>query len=214
MKDPFFKLNLITSKPITCSTRDYLDFISTCAQAGITSVQLREKKLYKKDLLRLGYNLKTILDSFEIPFIVNDNLDLCLKLNASGVHFGQQDGNPIDARKSLGSKKIIGLTVNTLSQIEAANLLPIDYVGVGAIFPTNNKPDVETIWGIDGLKKAVNISIHPIVAVGGINVSNARIIIKAGANGIAAIGAFHDAINPKIKTHHLRKIIDKEVSWS
>jgi thiamine-phosphate pyrophosphorylase len=205
---PIWQLMLITQLS-NASLSEYLNFISHCSQAGITAVQLREKNLSYSELLYLGQELKKMLDPMHIPLIINDHLELCLELNAAGLHLGQKDGNIENARKRLGPHKILGLTVNTLEQVEKANDFPIDYIGVGAIFPSKNKPDVESIWQISGLKQAVNRSRHPIVAIGGVDDSNASAVMAAGASGIAAIGAFHNAIQPEKMTQKLKAIVER-----
>lgn len=207
-KKNFYKLTLVTNKnrqPI----EPYLEFILTCIKAGITSVQLREKNLSKKDLLSFGHCVKELLDPFNIPLIINDHVNICLELNAAGVHLGQLDEDIISARQILGPEKIIGLSVNTMGQIQHANNLPIDYIGLGAIFRTQSKLNIETIWELSGLKVAVAISSHPIIAIGGINVDNVYAVMKSGASGVAAIGAFHDAADPYMTTQNLITTINK-----
>lgn len=208
MKDQFFKLILVTNKNNTPLNR-YLDFIASCAEAGITSVQLREKSLNFDDLCEFGKRLQLTLKPFSIPLIINDSVALAHRLGADGVHLGQADGCVIAARKKLGNNKIIGLTVDSLEQLHAANELPINYVGIGAIFPTNNKSNVANIVGCDDLAKIIGLSRHPVVAIGGINETNVSSVMNAGANGVAAIGAFHDARDPKIAAKNLRHIIDE-----
>ncbi|MFC4892711.1 thiamine phosphate synthase [Pseudofrancisella aestuarii] len=206
MKDAL-KLILVTNKqdqPIS----DYLEFIKICATSGITSVQLREKTLSGHDLLLFGQKLKKLLDALNIPLIVNDNIELCLKLNAYGLHLGQSDGNIQKAKELLGPNKILGLSTNNLEQIKIANNLPVDYLGVGSIFPTRNKPNIETIWGINNLKEAYKISKYPIVAIGGINNTNAKNVLQTGAYGIAAIEAFHNQ-NSQENCQNLRRIVDE-----
>lgn len=207
MTNHFYKLTLITNKG-DIPLYDYLTFIETCAKSGITSLQLREKNTFYEDLLEFGRNIKKILAPHNIPFIINDDLDLAIELNADGIHLGQTDGDPIAARKHLGPDKVIGVSINSLKNLHDSNELPINYVGIGAIFPTDNKPNITTIWGIEGLKNLASLSKHPIVAIGGINEANAPEVISGGAHGIAVIGALHDAIDPALATKSLRQIID------
>ena len=169
----------------------YLDFIRTSIASGVTSVQLREKTLSRDELLAFGQALQDILIPLHIPLIINDHVDIALALQADGVHLGQQDMHPSEARKILGDKVLIGWSVDTEAQLHIANTLPIDYVGIGAIFPTKHKSDITTIWGLDGLARAAHISKHPIVAIGGIEMHNIPDILAAGADGIAGIGLFH-----------------------
>ncbi|ADZ18225.1 thiamine phosphate synthase [Chlamydia psittaci] len=208
MEENFFKLILITNKQ-NISVEEYLDFVCACVHSGVTSVQLREKELSYRELLGFGEALKSMLDPLEIPLIVSDSVSVCLDLDATGVHLGQTDGDVIEARELLGSDKIIGWNVNTLDQLLNANTLPIDYLGLSAMFATQNKPDATNLWGFSGLEQAVSLCEHPIVAIGGIDESNAAEVIEAGAAGIAAIGVFHSAQNPGLVTKTLREIVDR-----
>lgn len=201
------KLMLVTNKndqPL----QPYLDFVAHCAQSGITAVQLREKKLSYEEAFIFGKQLQTILKPFSVSLIINDSVELAYNLNSDGVHLGQLDGSVVEARRKLGKNKIIGLTVNSIEEMLIANNLPIDYVGIGAIYPTNSKKDVKTILGCEGLKKIAQISKHPIIAIGGIDEVNALAVMRAGADGIAAIAAFHDTLDPIVTTKNLRDVIE------
>ena len=206
MKIPYYTLMLVTHKN-NILTRDYLQFIQSCAESGITALQLREKNASYAELLELGQQIKHILAPFDIPLIINDNVTLAIELNADGVHLGQSDACPMSARQRLGSKKIIGLSIDSMENLHAANQLPIDYVGVGAIFPTPTKHNVATIWGIDGLTMLSAQSKHPIIAIGGINESNTAEVKRAGAHGIAVIGALHDSTDPQNTVKNFRHLI-------
>jgi thiamine-phosphate pyrophosphorylase len=208
MNAPFLHLTLVTDKKNT-SIPSYLELIEQCIKGGITCVQLREKLLPYEELLLFGRALKRILDKNNIPLIINDYVELCIQLDAAGVHLGQTDGDPITARAMLGPNKIIGISTDTIPQVTQAKALPVDYLGVGAIFPTDSKPDVHTIWGLDGLKLAAQASAHPLVAIGGINENNAHSVIRSGAHGIAAIGVFHNAHDPCQTTHNLLTTINQ-----
>lgn len=208
MINKYLKLILVTNKS-SYDAKDYMVFIKKCVSVGITAVQLREKNLYGENLLKFGLILKTFLDKKSIPLIVNDDLELCMKLKAAGLHLGQNDGDTQYARKMLGSNKIIGLSINTMEELKLANNLDINYIGLGAIFPTKNKSNIQTIWGLDGLKNAHINSRHPIVAIGGINENNAQSVMNSGASGIAAIDAFHATKTLKITIKKLKKIVDE-----
>ena len=203
MNHAFLRLTLVTNQQTT-PLNDYVQFIHLCAKAGITAVQLRDKTSSFQECLAFGHALKTILASFSIPLIINDNIDLAVALDADGVHLGQTDGCPIEARHRLGSQKIIGVSIDSMDNLFAANEQPIDYVGIGAIFPTDNKPNVSTIWGLEGLSHLSSLSKHPVIAIGGINESNAEGVMRSGADGIAVIGAIHDSHCPTetVRTLH------------
>lgn len=206
-KPPYYSLTLVTNKQ-NSPLHDYLKFIHSCAKAGVTAVQLREKNMSYAALIEFGEEIQKILIPLNIPLIINDNVELAIALNAAGVHLGQTDHCPQKARTQLGSEKIIGVSIDSLANLHEANQLPINYVGIGSIFPTQNKANVATIWGTAGLKQAAALSTHPVVAIGGINERNAPDVISAGANGIAAIGAFHNAIDLSTTIKTLLQIIN------
>ena len=203
----FYKLMLVTNRQ-QIPMNDYLQFIKTCADAGITSVQLREKHQSRDILLEFGHQLKRILEPLKIPLIVNDDVELAQTLDASGVHLGQTDGDAKIARQILGPHKLIGVSIDSEENLMSANQLPINYVGIGAIYKTTNKKNISTVWGVEGLQQLVPLAKHPIIGIGGINSGNAAAVISSGADGIAVIGAIHDAKDPRQVTQQLRCIID------
>lgn len=206
MPRPFIHLTLITNKG-NQPLESYLDFLKSCLEGGVSSIQLREKGMDYSELLSFGRKVLQLTQNFGASLIVNDNIELALELGADGAHLGQQDGNIIEARARLGNSKILGQSVNNLQEIELANQYPLDYIGVGAIFPTLNKPNIERIWGLDGLQEAITHTTHPIIAVGGIDENNAPDVIHCGAHGIAAIGAFHNSNNPQSSAERMLNII-------
>ncbi|MGL4859387.1 MAG: thiamine phosphate synthase [Enterobacteriaceae bacterium] len=210
MQNDALRLILVTNKSPSTPTARYLDFIGECVSAGLPSVQLRQKEMSADELYEFAKALQQFLRPCEIPLIINDHVALCQQLDAQGVHLGQSDGNILKAREILGSSKIIGLSVNSNAELQQANRLPIDYIGVGAIFPTANKPDIQTLWGIDGLQQIIRQSHHPVVAIGGITTANADSVIATGCAGIAAIGLFHDASDLQATTRYLNQRYKKK----
>jgi thiamine-phosphate pyrophosphorylase len=208
MKLQFHQLMLVTHKYKT-TLPDYLLFIEACVKNGVSSVQLRQKQANIDELISFGLALKKTLSPYHVPLIVNDHLDVAVNLNAEGLHLGQDDGDVLRARNILGPKKIIGLTVNSLDELQKANHLPINYVGVGAIFQTANKPNVRQIWGCKGLSEAVSNSNHPVIAIGGIDEKNLSGVLNTNVHGIAAIGAFHNSPYPEKTTQSLANSIKK-----
>lgn len=188
----------------------YLAFIERCATTGVTAVQLREKKAPFSFLIEFGTRLQEMLTPLNIPLIINDNIMLAKALAAAGVHLGQTDGTPENARILLGKQSIIGLSIETLSELTLANQEKnISYVAASSVFPTRNKKNLKTIWELEGLKRLVTLSTHPVIAIGGINESNIIDVLSTGVSGIAVIGAIHDAVNPQEATRNLRTLIDQ-----
>ena len=192
------KLCLVThssNKPFSL----YKNFLVRAVNGGVTSVQLREKNPNKNAIRAIACELKAILASFKVPLIINDHVDIALQVEADGVHLGQSDILPQEARKILGPKKIIGWSIETQQQLDAANNLScIDYVAASAVFASQKtKTDCKTIWGIQGLKEITQRSKHPVVAIGGIDASNVTAVMQAGVCGVAIISAIHDHPDPK-----------------
>lgn len=188
-------------------TDKYLNFIDICANAGISHLQLRQKRWHFNELLAFGKELKTILAKYHIPLIVNDDLKLAIELDAQGVHLGQSDTPVKEARKALGNDKIIGLSIENDEELHLTNQLDsINYVAASAVFPSKTKYNLKKIWGLQGLKQFCSVSKHPVVAIGGINCENACQVISSGVAGIAVISAIHDAVDPGQCIRQLKKL--------
>lgn len=197
-----FNLILVTQKNHT-PVKEYLCFIEACIDAGVTCVQLREKGLSHLQRFLFGKALFACLKPRGIPLIVNDDMHLAKALGADGVHLGQTDGNPIEARRHLGQDKTIGLSVTNTAQLQAALHLPINYIGIGPVFPTANKKDVHQYCGLDGLDALAAASPFPAIAIGGIHPDNIFEIRRTAVCGVAVIGALHTAEDLKTTCQQL-----------
>lgn len=155
-------------------------------KAGIKTIQLREKNLSDDELLKEAVSLKKISDKYDAIFIVNDNVEVAKKADASGVHIGQSDMGIIEARKILGSEKIIGVSVQTVDEAVLAEKNGADYLGVGSIFLTTSKDDAISV-SIETLKSICNTVKIPVVAIGGINETNIDLLRGTGIAGVAMI---------------------------
>jgi thiamine-phosphate pyrophosphorylase len=197
MNNEYLKLCLVTNIS-SCNFDHYEKFISSAALGGVTSVQLREKNMDYSELKYFALMIQATLKPFNIPFIINDHVELAKEINADGVHLGQSDMPPLEARHILGENKIIGLSIESLAQLKIANHIDcINYIGASAIFSSHTKSDCKKIWGITGLKKLSTLTRHPIIGIGGITVNNVCEVIKNGADGVAIISAIHDHSNPQ-----------------
>ncbi|PSV17266.1 thiamine phosphate synthase [Photobacterium kishitanii] len=180
---------------------------------GVTMVQVREKHGDVREFIQRAQAIKTILQQVyaatghHIPLIINDRVDVALVVNADGVHLGQTDMPVTLARKLLGNDKLIGLSIETEQQLLDAASLPIDYIGLSAIFATTTKNNLLTYWGIEGLQHAAAISRFPIVAIGGINHSNLTAIMEAGADGVAIVSAISHAEDPRQATKEIAALL-------
>ncbi len=174
-------------------------------KGGVSIVQLREKNASFEEFVEIARQLKAILRPLQIPLIINDRVDVALAARADGIHLGQSDHDVKVARKTLGGNAIIGLSIETLKQAEQAVNMPVDYLAISPIFPTQTKHDCARHLGLEGLKKISAISPFPVIAIGGINEDNAKMIMEAGAKGIAVVSAIFDAPCPKSAAQNLRE---------
>lgn len=182
--------------------------IEEAARGGITLFQYREKGagcLEGKAKHELGKRLQRICKEDGIPFIVNDDIDLALELDADGVHIGQEDENASEVRNKIGDK-ILGVSVHNLKEAEQARGAGADYFGVGPIFPTTTKMDTRDVQGTALVEELKGFGI-PIVGIGGINADNAAIVMEAGADGVSVITAISHSDNVQSAAAKLREKI-------
>lgn len=162
--------------------------VEKALKGGATMIQIREKDLDEKDFLLEAEELLALCRSYNVPFIVNDNVELAVKIGADGVHVGQSDMNARDVRALIGNDKILGVSTQTVEQALFAQECGADYLGVGAVFPTGSKDDAEVLdrKTLMDICKAVSI---PVVAIGGITKDNVRELKGTGIAGISVISA-------------------------
>ncbi|SJZ30068.1 thiamine phosphate synthase [Treponema porcinum] len=162
--------------------------VEKALKGGATMIQIREKDLNEKDFLLEAEELLALCRSYNVPFIVNDNVELAVKIEADGVHVGQSDMNARDVRALIGNDKILGVSTQTVEQALFAQECGADYLGVGAVFPTGSKDDAEVLdrKTLMDICKAVSI---PVVAIGGITKDNVRELKGTGIAGISVISA-------------------------
>lgn len=188
-------LNLVTDG---CHTTDQLlRIVNDAVSGGVTMVQLREKTADTRTFLERAFALKHLLQSTDVPLIINDRVDIALAVDADGVHLGQSDMPVTIARQLLGPDKIIGLSVEDVEQIKEANSLDIQYIGISPIFATPTKTDTHTPFGLEGARQAVALSTHPTIGIGGINASNIAAVRATGLDGVAVVSAIMSAPDPK-----------------
>jgi len=192
-----------------CKGKSLESIVSDAAKAGVSCVQLREKQANTRLFLKTAIELMSILKPAGIPLIINDRVDIALAAKADGVHLGQSDMPYVHARRLMGPKAVIGLSVETWEDVESAQALDVDYLGVSPVFATPTKTDTKTPWGLEGLEKIKNYSCHPLVAIGGLDASNAQNIIKAGADAIAVVSAVCSANNAFDATLQLVRLFEK-----
>ena len=173
--------------------RNFLEVLEGALKGGITAFQLREKgedALVGAELKELATQCKVLCNEYNVPFIVNDDVDLALEVGADGVHIGQQDGVVSDVRGKIGPDKILGVSAHTVNDALAASDAGADYVGVGPLFETTTKQDSAPVVGPELVSEVVALLPGlPIVGIGGISERKAGTVIRAGASGVAVISA-------------------------
>ena len=184
-----------------------------CAEGGATLVQLRDKVSETRAMVEAARAIKQALAPFAVPFVVNDRIDVALAAKADGVHLGQDDMAVEDARRLLGRNAIVGLSIKSAAEAEAAPVELIDYVGSGGVYVTLSKQQKNAPIGPAGLARIVGVLRHraprlPVAGIAGIDASNAAEVIAAGADGIAVISALSLSPDPAGAARGLRDIVD------
>jgi thiamine-phosphate pyrophosphorylase len=184
---------------------NYWPIITEAVEAGIDVLQLRFKLKNKKAFYEMAKNLKPFLSQKKVLFLINDHIDIANAVDADGVHLGQDDLPISVARKLLGSKKIVGLSIPSLSHLHTAIKTDADYLGVGPIFKSNTKKTPHMgVKALSDITRAIHI---PCIAIGGIDETNTTEVIKAGAVGIAVSHAIICSSSPFDSTKGLRKLL-------
>lgn len=189
--------------------RDLISLTLKAVKAGVTIVQLRAKKLDGKKFFDLAVQMKNALSPLDIPFIINDRVDIAVASDADGVHLGQKDLPLREARKIIGKDKIIGISVNSVEEMKIAEIRGADYLGAGPIFPTGSKADLDPFLGIEGLRAIAQKTYLPVLAIGGIDHINTQDVIKAGADGIAVISAILGNADPAAAAQRLADAVSE-----
>jgi thiamine-phosphate pyrophosphorylase len=172
-----------------------LDQVRVAVDAGATMVQYRHKS-FSLAFYEEAVAIRQLCQARQVPFLVNDNVLLAKAVGADGVHVGQDDAPPWQARQVMGSQAIVGVSVSTMMELEHTDLAACDYIGTGPVFPTGTKVDAKPVQGLDRLRDIVNRSPVPVVAIGGIAPANAMDCIAHGAVGVAVISCITRAADP------------------
>ena len=206
------RLNAIVD-PERSGGHDLADLARLCAQGGATLVQLRDKISETRAMVTRARAIKKALAPFNVPLVINDRVDVALAAGAEGVHVGQDDMAVEDARKLLGRDAIIGLSIKTVAEAQAAPVELIDYVGSGGVYVTGSKQQKNAPIGREGLARVI-AALHvrapklPVCGIAGIDANNAAAVIEAGADGVAVISALSLAPDPAAAARVLRAIVD------
>ncbi len=200
-------LYLVTDRAL-CGGRSLEEVVLRSVKGGARYVQIREKDQTTRDFIEEAVRIKEILAPYNVPLIINDRVDVALAVGAEGVHVGQDDMPYAMARSLMGPGKIVGLSVETWEDVEEAEGLDCDYLGVSPVFSTPTKTDTKGAWGLDGLARVRAFSRHPLVAIGGISPSNATRVVEAGTDCLAVVSAICSAPDPEAVSRGLASLIE------
>ena len=188
-------LHLVTDSAL-CGARGVQAVVEAAVRGGARVVQLREKTLATRAFVERARALKALLQPLGVPLIINDRLDVALACGADGVHVGQDDLSPRDMRRWMPDG-LIGLSIERIEQLDAAERLPVDYYGASPVFATATKADAAPALGLDGVRALRASTTRPLVAIGGIGEHNAGAVMQAGADALAVVSALCAAPDPE-----------------
>lgn len=191
--------------------KDPVEVLNEAIAGGITLFQFREKgegALVGSEKYALAKDLQNLCRDHQIPFIVNDDIELAVAIDADGVHIGQEDETVKMVREKIGADKILGVSVHTTEEAMAASQDGADYFGIGPVFPTKTKADAKPSRGTTLIEKLRKDGCRtPIVGIGGITIENARSVIDAGGDGVSVITAISQAESPLEAAKSLRNSV-------
>lgn len=189
-----------------------LDVVKEALKNGATFLQIREKDLSEAEFEVEANKLQDICKEYQVPYVVNDNVEIALKIGADGVHVGQSDIKGRDIKAMIGEGKILGISAGTVEEAIAAEKAGADYIGVGAVFGTSTKKNARNMT-MDRLKEIVEAVNIPVVAIGGINSQNISELSGSKVDGVAVVSAIFAAENPGEATKDLlaktKKLVEK-----
>ena len=204
------KLYLVTNR-YQDSLENFLEKVETACRSGVTIIQLREKNLTTNQYYQLAKQVKEITDAYQVPLIIDDRLDICLAVDAAGLHIGDDELPVSVARQVLGPEKILGVTAKTVKRALEAETSGADYLGTGAIFPTTTKENAP-ITLISTLKTICQTVAIPVVAIGGLTSENIDQLIGTGIAGVAVVRDLMQAEDIEAKTQAFLTKLDDMIS--
>jgi thiamine-phosphate pyrophosphorylase len=204
-----YTLYLVTDNGI--AKRSLEKIVQEAVAGGVTCVQLREKFIDTREFIETAITIKKILAESDVPLIINDRVDIALAVKADGVHLGQSDMPLNMARNICGPEMIIGISAESVDDAVEAERNGADYVAVSPVFSTPTKTNTVIPLGLEGIKKIKEAVKIPVIGIGGINASNAELVMQNGADGVAVVSAIMGAPDAKQAAGELRKICDRSI---
>ena len=186
--------------------------VEEALKGGVTCLQLREKCLPDEEFLQEAFAMKELCRKYAVPFIINDNVSIAVKCGATGVHVGQKDMQAADVRRLIGDDMILGVSAQTVDQALLAEKNGADYLGVGAVFPTDTKEDADAV-AYDTLKAICAAVSIPVVAIGGISADNMPLLKGSGIAGVALVSAIFASEDIIGNTRKLLKTVKDTVEY-
>ncbi|MEG1845628.1 MAG: thiamine phosphate synthase [Oscillospiraceae bacterium] len=180
--------------------------VEKALKGGVTLIQLREKHMSDDDFLAEALRVKEICKKYNVPLIINDNVEVAIKSDADGIHVGQSDMDALNVRKRLGNDKIIGVSAGTVNEALIAEKSGADYLGVGAVFSTSTKLDANNV-SLSTLTEICDKINIPVVAIGGISKYNVKELSGTGIDGVAVVSAIFAEKDIESATKELKKLI-------
>jgi thiamine-phosphate pyrophosphorylase len=210
------RLNAIVD-PERANGRPLAELARMVVAGGATLIQYRDKHGSTRRMVEEAKAIHAALDGTGVPLVINDRVDVALAVGAEGVHVGQDDMRVEDARWILGDNAIIGLSIKTVAQANAAPIDLLDYAGIGGVYATTSKDNPDPPIGVAGLRAVVDalrVRRHdfPVCGIAGIDATNARDVIAAGADGVAVISALSMQRDPEAAARELRKAVDEALA--
>jgi thiamine-phosphate pyrophosphorylase len=205
-----FRLYLVLSEQ-NCVYQNFIDVAEQAISGGVDIVQLREKNTTTATFIEKALHLQDVLSKYNVPLIINDNLEVAQKISAFGIHVGNNDTKPSYIRSAWKNCKSIGYSIEYLEQLQNEESKLSDCLAISPVFTTTTKTDTVTEWGLDGIRKIRNLSDKPLIAIGNMNVQNAYDVINAGADCIAVVSAICGSKDPMKAAFEIKNQIEKAI---
>ena len=203
------KLYLVTDRDLVRG-RSVVEVVRSAVDGGVTAVQIREKDLEAAAFLNEAAEVKKVLLGRGVPLFVNDRADIALAAGADGLHVGQTDLQAATARRLIGPEMLLGVSVSTEDEARKALADGADYVSVSPVFLTPTKPDADAAVGLAGIRRIRRaVGTAAVLAIGGIDTTNARSIVTAGSDGVSVVSAIMSADDPRTASRALRREVDE-----
>jgi thiamine-phosphate pyrophosphorylase len=186
-----------------------LPFTAAAIKGGVDLVQLREKTVDTPAFLQKALRLQEMLSHYNVPLVINDNLEVAMKMNAHGIHVGNNDLSPTRIRSMWRDCQFLGYSIEYKEQLYTWQTEVSDYLGISPVFRSATKTNTITEWGLEGVREIRSLTSKPLIAIGNMNAANAYDVIRTGADCIAVISSICQADDPAHAAFEIRNQIEK-----